>query len=185
MDKFESFLKESSEAALKKKAEKSGFSLSILRQVYKRGVAAWKTGHRPGTTPQQWGMARVNSFITGGKTRVKGDPDLWKKQKAMLKNKKEQYMNEASEDDMPATPDEASMAMKQAEFLEYVGREVGEHVKSGKPFPEWMQNKLSALHQKAKDMHATLGDHGEDDEEEMKEMKSKVSLDKIRRIIKR
>ena len=27
-------------------------------------MAAWKTGHRPGTTPQQWAMARVNSFTT-------------------------------------------------------------------------------------------------------------------------
>jgi hypothetical protein len=30
-------------------------------------------------------MARVNSFITGGKTRVKGDPDLWAKQKGNIK----------------------------------------------------------------------------------------------------
>jgi hypothetical protein len=61
------------------KAEKSGISVSILRQVYNRGVAAWRTGHRPGTTPQQWGMARVNSFIVGGKTRHTADADLWKK----------------------------------------------------------------------------------------------------------
>ena len=36
----------------------------ILMKVYNRGMAAWRTGHRPGTTPQQWGMARVNSFVT-------------------------------------------------------------------------------------------------------------------------
>lgn len=51
---------------LKKKAEKSGISYSILKQVYNRGMAAWKTGHRPGTTAQQWAFARVNSFITKG-----------------------------------------------------------------------------------------------------------------------
>ena len=45
------------------KAKKSGISVSTLRKVYNRGVAAWKTGHRPGTTPQQWGHARVNAFI--------------------------------------------------------------------------------------------------------------------------
>ena len=45
------------------KAKKSGISADTLRKVYRRGVAAWKTGHRPGTTPQQWGMARVNAFI--------------------------------------------------------------------------------------------------------------------------
>lgn len=45
------------------KAKKSGISVGTLRKVYNRGVAAWKTGHRPGTTPQQWGHARVNAFI--------------------------------------------------------------------------------------------------------------------------
>lgn len=45
------------------KAKKSGISVDTLRKVYNRGVAAWKTGHRPGTTPQQWGYARVNAFI--------------------------------------------------------------------------------------------------------------------------
>ena len=68
---------EESTAALKKKAEKSGVSLSILKKVYARGVAAWNSGHRPGTTPQQWGMARVNSYITKGKGTYHGaDKDL-------------------------------------------------------------------------------------------------------------
>jgi hypothetical protein len=82
---FKSYLKEEADTGLANKAKQSGFSLSILKQVYKRGVAAWKVGHKPGTTPQQWGMARVNSFITGGRTRVKGDPDLWAKQKGNIK----------------------------------------------------------------------------------------------------
>ena len=57
------YLKEDVSAVLKKKSEKSGVSVGTLRKVYNRGVAAWKTGHRPGTTPQQWGLARVNAFI--------------------------------------------------------------------------------------------------------------------------
>lgn len=62
---------------LKKKAEKSGVSYGTLKKVYNRGMAAWKTGHRPGTTPQQWGMARVNSYITKGKGTYHGaDKDL-------------------------------------------------------------------------------------------------------------
>ena len=85
MDNFKTYLRENADAALKNKADKSGYSLSILKQVYRRGVAAWKNGHKPGTTPQQWGMARVNSFMTGGRTRVKGDPDLWAKQKGKIK----------------------------------------------------------------------------------------------------
>ena len=51
-------------AALEKKAKASGMPYSILKQVYNRGMAAWRTGHRPGTTPQQWALARVNSFVT-------------------------------------------------------------------------------------------------------------------------
>ena len=65
------------DAALKKKADKSGMPLGILRQVFNRGVAAWRTGHRPGTTAVQWGLARVNSFVTKSKgTWGKADKDL-------------------------------------------------------------------------------------------------------------
>ena len=73
-------IEENADASLKKKSEKSGISVGILKQVYNRGVAAWKTGHRPGTTPEQWGHARVNSFITKGSgTWGKADKDLAKK----------------------------------------------------------------------------------------------------------
>ena len=62
---------------LVKKAEKSGISYGILKKVYDRGMAAYKTGHRPGTTAQQWAFARVNSFITKGKGTWGGaDKDL-------------------------------------------------------------------------------------------------------------
>jgi len=66
-------------AGLVKKSEKSGMSYSILKKVYDRGMAAWKTGHRPGTTPQQWAFARVNSFTTKSSgTWGKADKDLAK-----------------------------------------------------------------------------------------------------------
>jgi hypothetical protein len=68
---------ESAEAGLSAKASKSGISIATLRKVYRRGVAAWNSGHRPGTTPQQWGMARVNSYIGKGKGTYGGaDKDL-------------------------------------------------------------------------------------------------------------
>ena len=74
---FEDFQVEDTTAALKKKAEKTGMPLGILRQVFNRGVAAWKTGHRPGTTAIQWGLARVNSFVTKSKGTWGGaDKDL-------------------------------------------------------------------------------------------------------------
>jgi hypothetical protein len=64
-------------AGLVKKSDKSNISYGILKKVYDRGMAAWKTGHRPGTTPQQWAFARVNSFITKGSgTWGKADKDL-------------------------------------------------------------------------------------------------------------
>jgi hypothetical protein len=70
-------LNEDPSKSLAKKAEKSGMPMGVLRSVYKRGVAAWKTGHRPGTTPEQWGHARVNSFITKSSgTWGKADKDL-------------------------------------------------------------------------------------------------------------
>ena len=71
------------------KAEKSGIPYGILKKVYDRGMAAWKTGHRPGTTPQQWAFARVNSFLTGGKTRTTADADLWKQAKGQKEEKED------------------------------------------------------------------------------------------------
>ena len=65
------------ESALEDKAKKSGISVGTLKKVYDRGMAAWKTGHRPGTTPQQWGMARVNAFIVKKKKgKLNHDQDL-------------------------------------------------------------------------------------------------------------
>ena len=62
---------------LKNKAKKSGMPYGILKKVYDRGMAAYKTGHRPGTTAQQWAFARVNSFVTKSKGTWGGaDKDL-------------------------------------------------------------------------------------------------------------
>ena len=78
MESTESYIKEdAADKSLAKKADKSGMPQGVLKQVYNRGVAAWKTGHRPGTTPEQWGHARVNSFITKSSgTWGKADKDL-------------------------------------------------------------------------------------------------------------
>ena len=69
-------------AGLKTKAEKSGMPYSILKKVYDRGMAAWKSGHRPGASQQQWAYARVNSFITKSSgTWGSADKDLAKQVK--------------------------------------------------------------------------------------------------------
>ena len=75
----EAELTEEKITGLVNKAEKSGISYSILKQVYDRGMGAWETSHRPGIGQHQWAFARVNSFISGGKTRTTTDADLWAK----------------------------------------------------------------------------------------------------------
>jgi len=67
------------ETALKKKAEDTGVPIGIIRAVMRRGLAAWKSGHRPGANQQQWGYARVNAFLTKGEgTWGEADKDLAK-----------------------------------------------------------------------------------------------------------
>jgi hypothetical protein len=74
----------------------TGISPSILTEVYKRGIGAWKnniasvrvasTGKKDPSAPrsvkmgkEQWAMARIYSFIMGGKTQKTTDSDLWKR----------------------------------------------------------------------------------------------------------
>jgi hypothetical protein len=78
---------EGTDKGLAAKAKESGISLSILRKVFNKGMAAWRSGHRPGVAPQQWAMGRVNSFITGSGGARKADADLWAQAKG--KKKKE------------------------------------------------------------------------------------------------
>lgn len=67
------------ETGLKNKSDDTGVPIGILRAVMRRGMAAWKSGHRPGAGQEQWGYARTNSFLTKGKgTWGKADADLAK-----------------------------------------------------------------------------------------------------------
>lgn len=80
-------LSDQTKKTLRNKAKESNMPLGALISVYKKGLAAWLTGHRPGITQHQWAMARVNSFIRGGKTR-KVDKEEWKKVQKHRKKKK-------------------------------------------------------------------------------------------------
>ena len=64
---------------LENKSKQTGVPYGILKKVYDRGMAAWTGGHRPGIGQHQWAFARVNSFLTGGKTQKTADKDLWAK----------------------------------------------------------------------------------------------------------
>ena len=57
-------------------AKATKIPLKTLQTIYNRGLAAWRTGHRPGASPQAWGYARVHSFATKGKTYYTADADL-------------------------------------------------------------------------------------------------------------
>ena len=74
--------------SLSEKAELFNVPEKILKKVYRRGIGAWTSGHRPGVSPQQWGHARVNSFLTKGTTYYTADVDLAKQWKLYKKNQK-------------------------------------------------------------------------------------------------
>jgi hypothetical protein len=67
--------------SLEEKSKATGVPLKYIRDSYNRGMAAWRTGHRPGATQQQWGYARVHSFLLCGKTYHTTDSDIAKKAK--------------------------------------------------------------------------------------------------------
>ena len=94
-DEYKNSLNESKKSgvttSLKKEAKASGIPMGILRKVFSKGMQAWNAGHRPGVAQHQWGMGRVNSFITGAGGARKSDAALWtqaKKAKARKKKKK-------------------------------------------------------------------------------------------------
>lgn len=62
--------------SLKSKSKLTGVPLYIIKKVYNKGLAAWRTGHRPGANSQQWGYARVHSFLVKGKAFYTSDRKL-------------------------------------------------------------------------------------------------------------
>jgi len=83
----------------------TGIPKKILQEVYNRGTGAWKNNlasvrlkggkknpnvkkfPRPSRmSKEQWSMARVYSFVMGGRTQKTADADLWAKAKKSLNN---------------------------------------------------------------------------------------------------
>ena len=69
---------------LRSKAKSSGYALSTLTKVYRRGQGAWLSGSRPKIGMAQWAMARVNSFMRGSR---KHDTDLRRKRRGKKKTR--------------------------------------------------------------------------------------------------
>jgi len=79
----------------------TGISMKVLNEVYDRGLGAHKSnpqsvrsvsGKKIGgrslkgkMSAPQWSMARIYSFVMGGRTQKTADKDLWEKH---LKSKK-------------------------------------------------------------------------------------------------
>jgi len=74
-------------ASLRNKAKQSNAPLGALTAVYKKGLAAYGGGHRKQIGQHQWAMARVNSFLVGGKAR-KVDSKEWERVKKHRKKKR-------------------------------------------------------------------------------------------------
>lgn len=74
--------------SLEEKADATGVPLDILKKIYNKGLAAWRTGHRPGATQGQWGIARVHSFLMKGCTYY--SPDHKEVAEAKKRSKKAQ-----------------------------------------------------------------------------------------------
>ena len=121
------------EKGLKNKAEKSGMPLGILKQVYNRGLAAYKTGHRPGATAPQWAMARVNSFVTKSKGTWGGaDKDL----AAKVRGKSEGYNEDKEEQDRDVSKNKGTQPKKYYKGLDKETKQKRDaHFKQGKTGP--------------------------------------------------
>ena len=109
-------------------------------------------------------------------------PKMMKKYAGELKHTKKGMAYEQT--DEPASPDEKGMALDQAKFLKYVADEIVDYLNKDKEFPEWMQNKLSGLHEKAKDMHAVMAGKYDDKNESLEEGSESWEAGYKRRVVK-
>ena len=86
-------------------SRKTGVSMGILDKVYDRGLGARRSnpqsvrrasdGKKVGgkslagkMSGQQWAMARIYSFVMGGKTQKTADKDLWQQHKSKINKRK-------------------------------------------------------------------------------------------------
>jgi len=77
--------------SLSERAKATGVPEKYLKEVFNRGSAAWRTGHRPGQTPQSWAYPRVSSFLLCGKAHYTADSDLVRNAKKESKSAKKWF----------------------------------------------------------------------------------------------
>jgi len=59
--------------SLEERSKVTGVPLKHIDHVYRKGLAAWRSGHRPGASQQAWGYARVSSYLLCGKAHYTAD----------------------------------------------------------------------------------------------------------------
>ena len=147
--RFVNQIQEKKIEGLENKAKKSKYTYATLKKVYDRGMGAYKTNPgsvRPNvTSPQQWAMARVNSFLKGGH---KQDDDLkesdYPKVTFLKKKKKEPEYKDSdiSEKDGPCWDGYKQVGMKKKK-----GKDVPNCVPEETDLNEWGEVEEAAEYQ--------------------------------------
>jgi hypothetical protein len=71
--------------SLAARSKVTGVPLKYIKKSFDRGMAAYRTGHRPGQTPESWSYPRVSSALLCGKAHYTADADLVRKAKKASK----------------------------------------------------------------------------------------------------
>lgn len=61
--------------SLEERSKVTGVPVKYLKTIFSRAKAAWRSGHRPGASAEQWGFARVSSYLLCGKAHYTSDSD--------------------------------------------------------------------------------------------------------------
>lgn len=62
--------------SLKERSKVTGVPEKYLKTIWNRAMAAWRTGHRTGQTPQSWSYPRISSVLLCGKAHYTADSDI-------------------------------------------------------------------------------------------------------------
>jgi len=61
--------------SIKERSKVTGVSEKYLKTIFRRGTAAWRTGHRVSQTPQSWAYPRLSAYLLCGKAHYTADSD--------------------------------------------------------------------------------------------------------------
>jgi len=61
--------------SIKERSKVTGVPEKYLKTIFRRGSAAWRTGHRVSQTPQSWSYPRISSYLLCGKAHYTADSD--------------------------------------------------------------------------------------------------------------